>query len=155
MLLSYCVIFLTCARHEKNSPLGGRGAEKSISIVVAVELEHGGERLAGQGDAAELAHLLFALFLLFQQFFLAGDVAAVALGQHILAHGLDRLAGDDLAADGRLNGDLEEVARDVIPQLLADATALGVGVVAEDDHGQSIHGVAVEQEVQHSRGSGS
>ena len=65
----------------------------------------------------------FALFLLFQQFFLAGDVAAVALGQHILAHGLDRLAGDDLAADGRLNGDLEEVARDVVPQLLADAAA--------------------------------
>ena len=65
----------------KKLPSGGRGAEKSISIVVAVELEHGGERFAGQGDAAELAHLLFALFLLFQQFFLAGDVAAVALGR--------------------------------------------------------------------------
>ena len=130
----------------KKLPSGGRGAEKPISIVVAVELEHGGERLAGQGDAAELAHLLFALFLLFQQLFLAGDVAAVALGQHILAHGLDRLAGDDLAADGRLNGDLEEVARDVVPQLLADAAALGVGVVAEDDHGQSVHRVSVEQE---------
>ena len=148
MLLSYCVIFLTCDRYEKN-PLRTGGERKnqdqssslsSLSTAVNASL--------GQGDAAQLAHLLFALFLLFQQLFLAGDVAAVALGQHVLAHGLDRLTGDDLAADGRLNGDLEEVARDVVPQLLADAAALGVGVVAEDDHGQSIHGVAVEQEIQ-------
>ena len=53
------------------------------SVVVAVQLQHGGKGLTGQGDAAELAHLLFALLLLFQQLLLAGDIAAVALGQHV------------------------------------------------------------------------
>src|ERR687893_598298 len=36
----------------------------------------------------------------------------LALGRHVLAHRLDRLAGDDLAADGGLERDLEEVAVD-------------------------------------------
>ena len=44
---------------------------------------------------AEVAHLLLALLLLFEQLLLAGDVAAVALGEHVLAHGLHRLARDD------------------------------------------------------------
>ena len=117
-------------------------------IVIAVELQHGREGLAGEGDAAELAHLLFAFLLLFEQLLLAGDVAAVALGQNVLAHGFDGLAGDDLTADGSLDRDLEQGAGDVVPQLFADTAALAVGVVAEDDHGQSVHGVAVQQEVQ-------
>ena len=90
------------------------------SVVVAVELQHGGKGFTGQGDSAELAHLLLALLLLFQQLLLAGDIAAVALGQHVLAHGLDGLAGNDLAADGCLYRDLEQVARDVVPQLFDD-----------------------------------
>ena len=118
------------------------------SIVVAVQLEHGGKGLAGEGDAAELTHLLLAFLLLFQQLFLTGDVAAVALGQNVFAHGLDGLAGNDLAADGSLHRDLEQVAGDVIPQLFADAAAFGVGVLPEHDHGQGVHGVAVQQEVQ-------
>ena len=121
---------------------------KIVLIVAAVQFEHGGEGFAGEGDGAELAHLLFAFLLLFEQLLLTGDIAAVALGEDVLAHGLDGLAGDDLAADGGLHRDLEQVAEDVVPQLFADAAALGVGVVAEDDHGQSVHGVAVEQEVQ-------
>lgn len=118
------------------------------SVVVAVELQHGGKGLTGQGDAAELAHLLFALLLLFQQLLLAGDIAAVALGQHVLAHGLDGLTGDDLAADGGLHRDLEQGAGNVIPQLFADAAALGVGVVPEHDHGECVHRVTIQQEVQ-------
>ena len=118
------------------------------SVVVAVELQHSGKGFTGQGDAAELAHLLFALLLLFQQFLLAGDIAAVALGQHVLAHGLDGLAGDDLAADGGLHRDLKQGAGNVVPQFFADAATLGVGVVPEHDHGECVHRVAVQQEVQ-------
>ena len=51
-------------------------------------------------------------FCFSNSFFFARDVAAVALGQHVLAHGFHRLAGDDLAADGRLDRDLELLARD-------------------------------------------
>ena len=84
----------------------------------------------------------------FQQLLLAGDIAAVTLGQHVLAHGLDGLAGDDLAADGGLHRDLEQGAGNVIPQLFADAAALGVGVVPEHDHGERVHRVTIQQEVQ-------
>jgi hypothetical protein len=38
---------------------------------------------------------------------LAGDVAAVALGEHVLADGPDVLSCDDPRADRRLDGDLE------------------------------------------------
>ena len=47
-------------------------------------------------------HPLLAFFLLFQQLALAGDVAAVALGDNVLPHGGDTLRGDDFAADRRL-----------------------------------------------------
>ena len=55
-------------------------------------------------DAAYTLHATLALGLLLQQFSLAGDVAAIALGQHVLAQRLDRLARYDAAADGRLIG---------------------------------------------------
>src|SRR5438477_7169260 len=63
-------------------------------------------------DFAELAHPLFALFLLFEEFAFAGHVAAIAFGEHILAQSLDRLARDDPATDRRLDRDGEELARD-------------------------------------------
>ena len=90
---------------------------KIVLIVAAVQFEHGGEGFAGEGDGAELAHLLFAFLLLFEQLFLSGDVAAVALGENVLAHRLYGLACDDLAADGRLNGHLEQLTRDVLLEL--------------------------------------
>src|SRR5699024_1045855 len=54
---------------------GLRGTERGSGI--RIQLEHRRERLAGQGHAAQFAHLLFAFLLLFQQLLLAGDVAAV------------------------------------------------------------------------------
>src|SRR5699024_10271456 len=76
----------------------------------------GGER----GDAGRLRdlrgpdvlHPPLALLLLLQELALAGDVTAVALGKHVLADRPDGLAGDDPRADGRLDGDLELLARD-------------------------------------------
>ena len=73
-----------------------------------------------------------ALFLLFQQLALSGDVAAVAFGRHVLAHGLDRFAGDDLGADGCLDGDVELLARDQLLELLAHSASEIVGVVGID-----------------------
>src|SRR5687768_18107711 len=52
-----------------------------------------------------------------QQLALAADVAAVALGEDVLAQRLDRLAGDDAPADRRLDGDLEHLARDQLAHL--------------------------------------
>src|SRR5256885_6428192 len=43
---------------------------------------------------------------LLEELALAADVAAVALGRHVLAHGLHRRARDHLGADRRLDGHL-------------------------------------------------
>src|SRR5689334_15955320 len=74
-------------------------------------------------DLPELAHPLFALFLLFEKLAFAGDVAPVAFGEHVLAQGLDGLARDDAAADRRLDRDGEELARDQILQSFAQRSA--------------------------------
>ena len=73
-------------------------------FLLFVQLEDGKEGLRRHLHGAERAHFLFALLLLFQQLFLSADIAAVALGENVLAHGLDGLARDDAPADGRLNG---------------------------------------------------
>ena len=69
--------------------------------------EDGDEGFLGDGDFSELLHALFAFLLLFEEFALAGDVAAVALGGDVLAEGADGGARDDLRAQGGLDGDGE------------------------------------------------
>ena len=108
-------------------------------VIRAVELQHGGKGFTGQGDAAELAHLLFALLLLLEQLFLSRDVAAVALGENVLAQRLDGLPGDDLAADGGLDGNFKLGAGDVLLQLFADLPGAGIGVVRKEDEAQGVH----------------
>ena len=82
-------------------------------------------------------------FCFSKQLLLAGDVAAVALGQHVLAQRLDRLAGDDLAADGRLNGNFKQLAGDGVLELFGDGAPAGVGAVAVDDDGERVALLAV------------
>src|SRR6476661_6907291 len=76
------------------------------------DLENGQERFLRNLDAADRLHPLLSRLLLFEQLALARDVAAVAFGQHVLAQGLDALAGDDLRADRRLDRDVEHLTRD-------------------------------------------
>ena len=73
----------------------------------------------------ESAFSFLPLFLLFQQLLFAGDVAAVAFGQHVFAHGFHGFAGNHLAADGGLHGDLEELAGNILLKLFADAPGAG------------------------------
>ena len=101
-----------------------------------------------QIDAADAAHLLFALFLLFQQLLLPRDIAAVALGQNVLAERFDRFTGDDLAADGRLHRDFKQLAGDVVLQLFDNSSGSRIGVVGVDDERQRVHRFAVEQDVE-------
>src|SRR5713101_2952663 len=111
-------------------------------------LEHRQERFLRHLDLADLFHPLLAFLLLLEQLTLAGDVAAVTLGGDVLAHGLDRLAGDDPAADRGLDRDLVELAGDHRPQLLGEGLALLVGLLAVDDDGEGVHRVPVEQDVE-------
>src|SRR5882672_6956792 len=86
-------------------------ASKAISRSPLVKAEHRHERLLRYLDRADPLHPSLAFLLLFQKLSLAGDVAAVALGQHVLPHRRDRLAGDHLAADRSLQRHLEHLPR--------------------------------------------
>src|ERR1700722_12069746 len=112
-----------------------------------VEPQRGDERLLRYLDPADVLHPLLALFLLLQQFALAGDVTPVALGEHVLALGLDRLAGHDAPADGGLNGHIEHLPRDELTQLVGHAAAVAVGRGAVDDGREGVAGGVVDQDV--------
>src|SRR5713226_2623983 len=121
---------------------------KAVWTTRLVNLQDREERFLRDLDRAHLLHPLFPLLLLLEQFALAGHVAAVALGRHVLAQRADRLAGDHLGADRGLDHDLEQLARDQFPQLLGDLLAPLVGLVPVDDDGKGVHGLAVQQHVE-------
>src|SRR5262245_57785892 len=109
-------------------------------------LEQRQERLLGYVYPSDLLHPLLPGLLLLQELPLARDVAAVALGQDILAHGGDVLARHDPAADRRLDGHLEQLARDRLAQLLSQRASLLGRAVAVDDERQGVDRLAVHQE---------
>ena len=102
----------------------------------------------GDLDGAHHLHALFAGLLFFQEFAFPGDVAAVALGGDVLAKGADGGAGDDLAAHGPLDGDLELLFGDFILEAVADPDAPLPDPVLVDDHGEGVQLLAVHQDVQ-------
>ena len=137
-----------CARYPRPAGRGEEDAKEKAPFpnesrgegqgVLFVQLEDGHEGFLGDFHAAQLTHAFFALLLLFEQLLLAGDVAAVAFGKNILAHGLYRFARDDLAADSRLNGDLEKLSRDVILELFRQTAGTGVGIIGKDDEAEGM-----------------
>src|SRR5207248_5525042 len=68
---------------------------------------------------------------------LPADVAAVALCEHVLAPGLDRLPGDDPAAHGGLDRHVEQLSRDQLPQLLGHLAAVVVQIGRDTSELQS------------------
>ena len=82
--------------------------------LIAPRLQHAEKRFLRNLDLAEGFHSLLAFLLLLEEFAFAGDVAAVAFGRDVFAQGGDRLARDDLAADGRLQRDLRTWWRGIV-----------------------------------------
>ncbi len=121
-------------------------------IVVAggivAERKHGEERLLRHFDRADALHALLSFFLLFEEFAFAGDVTAVALGEHVLAHGFHGGSADNLSADGSLDGDVELLARNEVLELHADGVRVGVRLVAVDNDGEGVDRVAVQEDVE-------
>jgi hypothetical protein len=79
---------------------------------LAVHFQCADKGLLRNIHTTELAHLLLTRLLLIQQLAFARGVAAVAFGRHVFAQGRQGFAGDDFAADGRLDRDFEHVAGD-------------------------------------------
>src|SRR5690349_24002426 len=78
----------------------------------AIHLQRSNEGFLRDVDLAELPHLLLAFLLLLQKLAFARDVAAITFGGDVLAQRAHGLARDHLAADRRLDRDLEHVRRD-------------------------------------------
>jgi len=108
-----------------------------------VELQGADEGFLRDVDAADRLHPLLAFLLLLEQLVLSRDVAAVELGGHILAIGLHRAAGDDLAANGSLDRYFEVLARDEFLELLGHLAAVLVGLVLVYDRTESVDRITV------------
>ena len=117
-------------------------------LVVLIQFEDGEEGFLGDFDVADLFHTFLAAFLFLEQFALTAHVAAVTLGKHVLADLLDRLAGDDLRADSRLNGDVELLTGQQLFEFLAHAASEIHSVVAVGEGRERIHLFAVEEDIQ-------
>src|SRR3990172_7949012 len=94
------------------SAIDRRSESWKFTLLPFVHAEDGQEGFLRDLDGADPLHPLLAFLLLLEELALAGDVAAVALGQHVLAHRPDRLAADDMRTDGRLDRHFEHLARD-------------------------------------------
>src|SRR5229473_1264481 len=99
---------------QKTAKNSGAAAETRRRRLAVAHPERGDEGGLRDFDLAELAHPLFAFLLLFEELAFAGDVAAIAFGQHVLAQRLDRLARHHPAAERGLDRDLEQLARDQV-----------------------------------------
>src|SRR6266851_2194989 len=89
----------------------------------AIHLERRDKSFLRNVDLAELPHLLLAFLLLLQKLSFARDVAAVALCRDVLAQRAHGFARDHLAADRRLDRNLEHVRRDQLLHLLDHGAA--------------------------------
>src|SRR5215203_3872016 len=127
--------------------VGGSGALLLCLLARGVGGESGDEGLLGHLDPADHLHPLLALLLLLQQLALAGDVTAVALGEHVLADRPDVLAGDDSRPDRCLDRHLELLPRDQLAQSLGHLHAVAVGLVLVHDRGERVDGLALKQDV--------
>src|SRR3954467_551938 len=125
----------------------GPELERHLLLRALVQVEHGQKCLLRDLDTAHGLHALLALLLLLEQLALARDVAAVALREHVLAAGFHRLARDDARADRGLDRDVENLARDLLAQLLDQALAALVRELAMDDQRQGVHRLAADEDV--------
>src|SRR5436853_6850049 len=82
-----------------------------LLFTVRTHPENGEERFLRDVHFAHPLHALLAFLLFLEQLPLPRDVAAVALGEHVLAHRLDGFTRDDAPPDRRLNRDTEHLPR--------------------------------------------
>ena len=115
---------------------------------IAVKFEDGKEGFLRHLHVADLLHAFLASLLLLEQFALAADVASVTFGSDVLADLLDGLAGDNLASDCGLYGDVELLTGKEFLEAFTHAAAEGDGVVDVGERGEGVDAFAVEEDVE-------
>src|SRR5699024_1360507 len=97
-------------------------------------------------DPADGLHALLALLLLLEELAFTADVAAVALGEHVLADRADGLAGDHAGTDRGLDGHLELLTRDEVLELAGHRDAVRVRLLAVHDRAERVDLLALQQD---------
>ncbi|MBG9887033.1 hypothetical protein ABE10_10920, partial [Bacillus toyonensis] len=135
-------------RHPRRpAPVRREAHELLLVLAFDVAGQRGDERLLGDLHAADHLHALLAFLLLLQELALSGDVAAVALGEHVLADRADRLSRDDPGTDRGLDRHLELLPRDELAQPLGHHRAVAVGLVTMHDRAEGVDLLTLEQDV--------
>src|SRR5690606_22552120 len=116
-------------------------------LLLVFDLQDGQEGFLRDLDTADLLHALLAGLLFFEQFFLAGDIAPITFGKHVLAQRLDVFARNDLGADGRLDGHVEHRAGNEAAHAGNHVAATLARVGPVHDHGQGVDPVAIDEQV--------
>ncbi len=80
-------------------------------------------------------------FCFSNSFSFSRNITTVTLGGHVLTQGADILAGDDLATDRGLDGDLVKLGRNDLLELRGEGAAAGFRLVAVDDAGEGVDAV--------------
>src|SRR5579859_1254809 len=105
-------------------------SEPRAAKTLLVDAQHRKKCLLRDIHPPYALHAALTLFLFFKQLALARDVASIALGQHVLSDGRHSFAGDHLAADRGLDGDLEHLAWNEFFHLGGQCAAAVVGEIA-------------------------
>src|SRR5262245_30714437 len=116
--------------------------------LLIVRFEHREERFLRNLDLANLLHAFLALGPFRPQLAFARDVAAIAFGRDILAHGGDRFAGDDAAADRGLQGNFEKMLVNLAAKFSHQLAAALVCIRPVHDDRQRIDALAVHENIQ-------
>ena len=78
-------------------------------MILSLQPEHLDKGLRGDLHPAHPLHALLPRSLLLQKLALSGDIAPIALGEHILTQSFDTLPGDDPVSNRCLKSDIEEL----------------------------------------------
>ncbi len=101
----------------------------------------------GDHDLSDHLHPFFTFFLLFQQFSFARHVSAVALGGNIFSKGRYGFAGDNITADGTLDGNFKHLSGDFIAQSFAGQARSCHGIFPVYQLRQGIHPFSIDQNI--------
>src|SRR5882762_9534180 len=116
----------------------------SILLVVGRGryLQNGEEGFLRNVHLADALHAALAFFLFFEEFAFARNVAAVALGENVLANRGHRFARDHAAANRGLNRHLKHLPRNQFAQARHQIAAALVRLFAMANHRKRVHRLA-------------
>src|SRR5207248_10984840 len=104
-----------------------QAGRRHLSLPLSIQVEHCEKRLLWNPPHPNLLHAPLPRLLPLDELALPRDVPAVALGEHVLALRLHRLARDHTRSDRRLDRNVEELSGNLFAQSLPERAPSLVG----------------------------